>query len=488
MPFGLAYFSGHLRAQGLECKVIDAFGSKPNQCWQEGSLLFRGMTPNEVMPLIPRDSRVIFIYAINLSYHNALLKLIRATRAEFPQTPIVVLENTQAVTAYALQSVQDELHEQGADYVLTGEPEERGMELIELLNSGKTLATDLESFKKIDGLGFRYQGIKHFTKASRKIKDLDAIAFAAWDLFPYENYWKLGYSHGPLTTKSYLPLLTSRGCPYACRFCVIPQTNDLKWRARSAKNVVDEIEHHMKKYGVREFHIEDVDPTIDDRRTREICNEIIARKLDIIWKLCSGTKVETIKNEETIELMAKAGCRYISISPESGSAKVMKAINKPFNLNHSIKLIKKMNEVKIRSQACFVLGFPGEEDEDRKLSYEMAMNLTRQGLDEIAIFIITPVPGSAIYDQFHGFKDLSELNFSPTWRSDYQKLNEFRLKIYRDFLILKTRRFPGKIIRQSFNFLFRRFETKMEMTPFRALHTLFLKKGWIGSRIKFLEV
>ena len=169
----------------------------------------------------------------------------------------------------------------------------------------------------------------------------------------------LKYSHGPFEGKRYLPLLTSRGCPYPCKFCVIPETNSLKWRARSAMNVVKEMEHFIKLLGVTEFHIEDVDPTVNDKRTRELCNLLLEKKLGVTWKICSGTKVETIKSQETIDLLAKAGCNYISISPETGSPKVLKLINKPFNFDHASKIINVMSKNGISSQACFVLGYPG---------------------------------------------------------------------------------------------------------------------------------
>src|SRR5207249_9887857 len=106
-----------------------------------------------------------------------------------------------------------------------------------------------------------------------------------------------------------------RGCPYPCEFCVVPATNNQKWRARSAQSVVDEIESCVGKYQVSEFHIEDLDPTISDQRIRDICQELWARRMDVTWKIVAGIKVETIRSEETIDLMAKAGCRYISISP-----------------------------------------------------------------------------------------------------------------------------------------------------------------------------
>ena len=69
-----------------------------------------------------------------------------------------------------------------------------------------------------------------------------------------------------------------------------------------------------KKYNVKEFHFEDLNPTVNETRTIELCNEIIKRNLNITWKIVAGTKVESIKNTSTVELMAKAGCKYISIS------------------------------------------------------------------------------------------------------------------------------------------------------------------------------
>jgi radical SAM superfamily enzyme YgiQ (UPF0313 family) len=231
------------------------------------------------------------------------------------------------------------------------------------------------------------------------------------------------------------------------------------WNHRSPKNIVDEIEILIKKYNVKEFHFEDLNPTVNEKHTIELCQEIIRRSLNIKWKIVSGTKVESIKLHSTLDLMKKSGCSYISISPESGSEKVMKLINKPFNIKHAISLVKHMNKIKIKTQACFVLGFPGETENDINLA----------GLDEIAIFIITPIPGSEIFNNFTGYNSLTELNFSPIWRSDYKKLNFFRLKLYIYFILIKLFMFPIKFFRQIINFFTRRFETKMEMVPYKFI-------------------
>jgi radical SAM superfamily enzyme YgiQ (UPF0313 family) len=260
----------------------------------------------------------------------------------------------------------------------------------------------------------------------------------------------------------------------------MPYFSSHKWYARTAKSVVDEMEYSQKHYEVSEFHIEDVNPTVSDERTREICRLILARGLKVIWKLVSGTKVETIKNEETLELMAKAGCDYISISPETGSRKVLELMNKPFNLTHAVAMVKKMNSLKIFSQVCFVLGFPGEDKPDIDATERLVKDMTRAGADEIAVFIITPVPGSELFGEFKGYYNFSQLNFSPDWRKDYAFLNSERLKLYATFLFNKTFFHFPRIITQVFRFFMRSFKTKMEMVPYRAFKMCLLL--WKGAR------
>lgn len=461
MPIGLAYVAAALREAGIPLKVIDAFAEKPKQARRIDKFTLMGLSDDEVVASLPEDAGLVFVFALNLTNHISAAGILRAVKAEYPQLPVVILENTQAVTAYSLENVMAEFLDLGADYVLTGEGELRAVELVQTLWKQDAH----EKLNHLKGLGSK----SFFNPPGDPIQEIDKLPFPAWDLFPLENYWNLRFAHGPQKDDRYLPLLTSRGCPYPCRFCVVPYTNQQRWRARSAANVVDEIEFWVNNFGVREFHIEDLDPTISDPRIREMASLIIERSLQITWKIVAGTKVETIRSEETLDLMAQSGCRYISISPETGSPRVLKLMRKPFDLEHAVRLVKRMNQVGIRSQACFVLGFPGEEQEDLQMTWDMVRDLTRKGVDEIALFIITPVPGSAIFDDFEGYVSLSEMNFTPTWRSDYADLSKFRLRLYGAFLWWKFRYHPGKIVRQAFNFLRRRFETKMEMVPYRAL-------------------
>lgn len=461
MPISLAYVAALLRTAGIAVTVIDAFAQKPRQARREGKFLVLGLSYAEVVERVPDNASVVIVYAINLTNHLSAVGIIKSLKRARPSLPLVVLENTQAVTAYALRPVAHEFYEVGADYVLTGEGDHRVVYLAQVVLDGSAKG----NLRQLDGLGSR----EFYNSPIGTVTDLDSLPFPAWELFPLENYWNCRFAHGPQTNDRYLPLLTSRGCPYPCRFCVVPATNNQEWRPRSAKNVVDEMEFFVGQFGVREFHIEDLNPTISDQRIRDLCDEIMRRKLDVAWKIVAGTKVETIRSEETIDVMAMAGCRYISISPETGSPRLLQLMRKPFNLDHAVRLVKRMNQVGIRSQACFVLGYPTETEEDLRMTWNLVRDLTCQGVDEIALFIITPVPGSAICEEFQGYKSLSELNFSPTWRADYRRLSRFRLRLYAHFLFWKLEHHPLKILRQLSNFLRRRFETKMEMTPFRAI-------------------
>ena len=188
---------------------------------------------------------------------------------------------------------------------------------------------------------------------------------------------------------------------------------------------------------ITDFHISDFTPTVNDRHTQDICRELIARKLPITWKVAQGTKIETIKSEETLELMAKAGCHFMAFAPESGSPRMLKIMNKSFDHDYGLKMVVKMNQLGIRSQACFILGVPGENNEDRKQNVEYVKKLVKAGLDELAAYIFTPLPGAKLSKALEGYTHYSQCTRSPDWRSDYKDLLRFRRKMYITFLICK---------------------------------------------------
>src|SRR3989344_6309115 len=320
LPVELAYVAASLRAKKIPFKLIDSFGLNPKQVTRQDSQFVQGLNTAQVISEIPPDTSHVVVYCGLVVTFRRITGIISAVKAMFPKATVICIENTQQVTAFSVKEASPALFVAGADIIMIGDPELRIIDVV----SGKPL-------KNIKGLIFKNKGKIAGTKVEDIfLKDVDKLPFPAWDLFPLRNYWKLGYSHAPLTSGKYIPLLTSRGCPFGCRFCVIPANNMRRWTGRSAKNVVDEMEHWIKTFGVSEFHIEDLNPTIRKERMVEISNEILKRNLKVSFKFGAGTKIETL-DEQTIDWLAKAGLTYLSCSPESGSPKVLKAMDKPFN-------------------------------------------------------------------------------------------------------------------------------------------------------------
>lgn len=470
MPVELAYVAASLRKRNIHFKLIDAFGENPTQVTKQGNQFIQGLTNDQILAEIPSDTKYIAIHCGLVVTFKRITEIISIVKRKFPDVPVVCMENTQQVTAFSITKVAPKLFAAGANILIVGDPELRIVDVV----SGKNL-------KDIPGLILKDEKIRKTQPADLFIKDVDDLPFPAWDLFPVKNYWKLGYAHAPLTSSKYIPLLTSRGCPFGCHFCVIPSTNIRRWTPRSASNVVDEMEHWIKTFNVHEFHIEDLNPTIRKERMIELSKEIIRRNLKVSFKFGAGTKIETL-DEESIEWMAKAGLTYLSCSPESGSPKVLKAMDKPFNHARAIQLIKHLNKNHVTTQACFVLGYLNETADDRAMTKSYIKKLTKAGLDEIALFIMTPIPGTYTFDKVEKtYDNYSQLTFSPRWRKDYKILNSFRMHTYMQFFLWKLRYNPLKLFKQPVNFLTRSFNTKTEMTAFRWM------KINLFSRIPFLS-
>lgn len=452
LPTGITYVAGYLRNKGYEVSIIDCFGEAPlrrknykDKYWAWGIDLA------QALERITRDISLVGISVHSVAQDLLAQELIKLIKEKNSRLPVVV------GGAYPTCAHKRFL-EMGADYVVLSEGEETADKLLKYLKGEFGLSD-------IDGLAWR----EGFNPKTKFIEDLDSLPYPAVDLLPLENYWKLGYAHGPVSGK-YTFLITSRGCPYNCNFCAAPYVWQRKHRFHSSRRVVDEIEFYNRKYGIDNFHIQDDGFATNRQRIDEISNEIRQRNLRISWGLPAGVKAETI-GIDSLKTMKKAGFNYLSVSPESGSERVLNLMNKPLNREHLLDLLKAAQELKITTQSCFVLGYPGEQDTDRELTGQFIKEITRLGVDEIAIYIMSPLPGSYSFAQFFPDGDVTvapeEISFSPRWRKDYVALNRVRSKMYFAFFLNKMLFHPVKCIKSLANILTRRFQTKMEMTIYR---------------------
>jgi anaerobic magnesium-protoporphyrin IX monomethyl ester cyclase len=462
-PLELATLAAYLREHGELISVIDLFGSDASRLSDEGDYYLQGVPlQTDLRQTSVQKAQAFIVYAISYMSHQELLSLVRLLKMTRPMVPVAILENSQAVTAYSLQRAAPAFFEAGADALICGEAYFNWPEIKAFLADPEHAAvpenvltpTERRAPKRIIVRGAHYP-------------------VPAWDLFNLKGYWSIPYSHGPKTPR-FLPLLTSRGCPYPCDFCVVPETNDRRWRGNEPEDVVEEIIRLRERFGVYDFQIEDLNPTVQHERWEQICRLLIARQAGIRFYFVSGTKAETVHIDQ-VPLFAAAGCRYISISPESGSKDLMKLIGKPFDHEHGTKLVAACRAHGIRTQACFLVGHPAETDNDAVLSRDYLRELVRAGLDEVAVFIVAPFAGSALYAQDRiALGDQSALvSFSPKGREGSELLDERRRALIRLFFAEKLKRGFDLWI-QGARALFGRPQTKMENLPWRVLYILWL--------------
>lgn len=466
IPHMAGYISSAIKNFDDDLQILDAFSEGYKNINIIDDFMLIGLSVDEILKNISLKTKNIFIYARTVIDYEIIISITRELK-KTGRYKIIIFENTQCVDALVLKPIAKDLLKEGSDVVLFGEPENRIKNVLDFLD-GKV--------DTLDGAAYQINNKIYIKSNTPFSKELDKIKFPLWENWNFEGYWNLNYSHPPTKKKDkFVTLITSRGCPFRCTFCVAPELNPT-WRFRSATNVVDEIEYFKTKLNINDFHISDLNPTIRESRFIEICNDLIDRNLNVTWKIAQGTKIETIKNFETFNLMYKAGCRFLSFSPESGSPEVMKnLINKSFKHEYALKCVSYLKKTGIRTQACFVIGMPEEQKKHRLMSLVYMIKLAIRGLDEVACYIITPLPGSKISDRMSGYSSLSECSHSPTWRKDFYSLYFFRLFFYISFIVIKIIFHPIQSLLVPFRILTLNFETKMEMAIFKKMKLIFLK-------------
>ncbi len=462
-PLDLAILAAFLRERGDSVRVIDLFGAASGQLTDSGDHYLQGGSIEDFLrtPAI-QDAEIFILYALSYMSHGELLRLARRLKDVRPEAVIAVLENSQAVTGYSIQRMAAGFFSAGVDALFCGDPYFNWEEIAAWLKDPSQAAAP----DNVIPLGSPAD-----RPVRRRLKKRASYPVPAWDLFNLEGYWSLPYAHGPKTGR-YLPILASRGCPYPCDFCVAPETNNQRWRERAPEEVVDEMITLRDRFGVRHFHVEDLNPTVKATRWKEISNLLLERNAGVYFYFVSGTKAETVPVQQ-VPLLAKAGCRYLSISPESGSAEVMKVIGKRFNYDHGLELVRACREHGIRTQACFLVGHPAETTADHARSCEYLRRLVRADLDEVAVFILAPFAGSALSasEAIPVERQSALPSFSPAGRKDYALLARRRRELIRVFFAEKLKK-GWDLWLQGFRSIIGRPQTKMENLPRRALFIL----------------
>jgi radical SAM superfamily enzyme YgiQ (UPF0313 family) len=346
-PLGLA---SYLTSRTVPCAVFDCFV-------QEFQL--RDIEPFGIVG-----------FSINISNMEKSLETISLIKCAFPQKKIAV--GGPLCTSDPAFFTQNPC----IDAVFVGEAEESLWEYAAAVGS-----------EPIRGVYIRAaDGRWVYTGPRPYCENLDSLPFPALDQVRIERY------NSPI--KKALPisnLISSRGCPYGCIFCF--KTMGSRWRARSAGNVVDEVQWQVEKFGVREICIYDDNFTMDMQRAEEICDGILRRGIRVHLQLTNGVRVDRL-SEPLLKKLKAAGLWIIGLAPETGSEETLRRINKGFDLKRTLEVASWCRTLGIRTWSFFMIGFPWETEEDIEQTIRFAERLDT----EFTQFTrVTPFPQTALY-------------------------------------------------------------------------------------------
>jgi radical SAM superfamily enzyme YgiQ (UPF0313 family) len=360
-PLGLAYLAAVLQRDGHQVRVIDAAVLN----------LSDEQIAGEVRQFHPH---LIGITTLTPRYRIAL-SLASKLKAEF-DVPILI--GGSHVTALPEETMRNRCF----DFAAVGEGETTMVELARAMEKHQDLS-------KVKGIVYRQGDEVVMTESRPLIDDLDTIPFPARDLLPSLGKYRpspASYKRLPQAT-----MMTSRGCPYRCAFCDRSVFGN-RARTRTARNVVDEMELLVTKYGAREIRFWDDIFNIDQQRVIDICEEVLSRKLDVPWTCLARANH---MNAQVLEAMAKAGCWQVDYGIESGNQTILNGIVKGQTLDQVERVVKMTRKAGIGVRGFFMLALPGETESTMRDTIQFAKRLD---LTSAVFHVTTPFPGTDLFN------------------------------------------------------------------------------------------
>ena len=243
-----------------------------------------------------------------------------------------------------------------------------------------------EDLELIPGITFRDKSNKIVKNPNRKLfKNIDSLPFPARNLLKNHLYRR------PDTGESLTVVMTSKGCPYNCVFCLAGELSDYNLIVRNPFRVVDELEECAKKYHIRNFFFYADTFTLKKDWVISLCEEIIRRNLKIRW--AANSRVDTL-DEDRVRVMQKSGCEVIGFGIESGRQEILDKSKKGITLENSENAIRLCKKYGIKSYMLFMIGFPWETREHIEDTVNFAIKLNGDFAD---FNVVYPYPGTEMY-------------------------------------------------------------------------------------------
>ncbi len=355
-PIDLLYVAGALEQAGVECRVQDYPGH--DLTWDAFKRDIQKFQPDAL-----------------------ILSITTPTLADDVQAAAIAKEINPNIITICKGAHFKHLDQEALklypqiDIVVRGEYEETMSDL----SSGKP-------WPDVAGITHRTENGSVRNSEREFIQNIDNIAFPARNLIDNSIYIR------PDTEERQTTIVTSRGCPFPCIYCLAPKVSGQKVRTRSPQNVLAEIKECVEKYGIRNFLFRSDLFTAKKAWVVELCQAIQAEGLDIKWSC--NSRIDTLEEEMLVE-MRKAGCWLIAFGVEHGDPEMLELMRKQLDFDKIEPAIKLCKKVGIKTSVYFLIGLPWESRD----SFEKTKSFARQlDPDFVEFFYTYPFYGTEFYE------------------------------------------------------------------------------------------
>ncbi|HET7696457.1 MAG TPA: radical SAM protein [Vicinamibacterales bacterium] len=376
-PYTLALLASLLRNAGCQVRLVDLTAERRTSADLVAQLDREGFKPTLI--LFPSTTPTL----------DADVVAMAELKAHFGAPMFCFGPHASTTPAVSMQRAPQ------VDGMFVGEPEDAALQLAQL--------ESLDRLDAIPSLTWRRPGdgaiVPH--RAQGAYAGFLQMPYPSWDLVPLRTY------NLPLVNRPYVLVETSRGCPYACDFCVAPIHQGHKFRERSATSLVDEIERGYREFGIDFFYLWGDTVTLNVKSFSAFCEELIARNLPIRW--FGNARADNLTDPAFVHRLRKAGCWMLAMGIETESEDIRKDMVKRLERQKIQLAIDNMRDAGIRSFAFFIFGYPGESlaTINQTIDYAIALNP-----DFANFYPAVPYPGTELYNKVKREGTLTEEDWS----------------------------------------------------------------------------
>ena len=406
--------------------------------------------PDEIVPVLKKhEPDLLIIYEDGFNYLTKMC-LTNMREASFRMISHAKKQQSKVIVCSSDASDNWQLYlETGADYCIIGEGEKTLLELLKRIDNQSS-----QDFSHIKGIAWKSHEGARINPARENITNLDDIPLLAWDLVnieEYRNFWLR--RDGQFT----LNMVTTRGCPFHCSWCAKPIYGN-NYNSRSPQNVVSEMILLKEKFSPDSIWFADDIFALKPRWIEEFSRLVNSNNVVIPYIIQS--RVDLILDNRQVRFLAESGCMKIWLGIESGSQKILDAMNKGIAIEQVYTASLQIRKNGIEQAFFLQLGYPGENKDDIRNTMKLLTDLMP---DDIGISISYPLPGTKFYESVKNdlmdkanWTDSDELalmfrnNFSPGY---YRILHRYIHKYYRfrqGLFYLKNKNINRKAIRRIF--------------------------------------